>query len=87
MRNTTTATTSAVGKAADPNILVPEAAILRSTDIHIQRTANSKDSAEEMMEGADPAARWESRGGTGSEEHGERSVDHSKTAIDTNSLV
>ena len=86
-RDTTTATTSAAGSAADPNILIPEAAILTSTDIHIQRRANSKDSAEELMEGADPAARWESWGGSGSEEHEARNVGHSKTSIGTNSLV
>lgn len=86
-RDTTTATTSAAGNAADPNILIPKAAILMSTDIHIQRRANSKDSAEELMKGGDPAARWESLGGSGNEEHEERSVGHLKTSIDTNSLV
>lgn len=85
-RNTTPATTSAAGNAADPNILRPEAAILMSTDIHIQR-ANSKDSIEELMEGAGPAARWESWGESGSEEQEERSVGHAKTSRDTNSLV
>ena len=83
----TTTTTSAAGNAANPNILIPEAAILMSTDIHIQRRANSKDSAEELMEGADPAARWESWGAFGSEEHEARNVGHSKTSIGTNSLV
>ena len=68
-------------------MLIPEAAILMSTDIHIQRRANPKDSAEELMEGADPAARWESWGASGSEEHEARSVGHSKTSIGVNSLV
>ena len=86
-RDTTTANTSAAGNTADPNILIPEAAILTSTDIHIQRGANSKDSAEELMEGADPAARWESWGRSGSEEHELRNVGHSKTSIGINSLV
>ena len=81
-RDTTTATTS-----ADPNILIPEAAKLTSTDIPLQRRANSKDSAMELMEGADPAARWESWGGCGSEEHEARNVGHSKTSIGINSLV
>ena len=86
-RDTKTATTSAAGIAADLNILVPESAILMSTDIHIQRRANSKDSAEELMEGADPAARWESWRGSGSEEYEARNVGHSKTSIGINSLV
>ena len=86
-RDTTTATTSAAGNAADPDILIPEAAILMSNHIHIQRRANSKDSADELMEGADPAARLESLGGSGSEELEARSVGHSKTSIGTNSLV
>ena len=58
-----------------------------STDIHVQRRANSKDSVEELMEGADPTARWESWGESGSEGHEERSLGHSKASRDTNSLV
>ena len=84
---TTTTTTSAAGNAADPNILIPEEAILMSTDIRIQRRANSKESAEELMEGADPAARWESWEGSRREEHEDRSVGHSKTYKDPSSLV
>ena len=86
-RETTTTTTSTAGNATNPDMLIPEAAILMSTDIHIQRGANSKDSAEELMEGADPAARWESWGASGSEEYEARSVGHSKTPIGVNSLV
>ena len=66
-RDTTTATTSTADNAGDPNILIPAAAILMSNNVHIQRGANSQNSAEELMEGADPAARWESRGKSGSE--------------------
>ena len=83
----TTAVTSAAGNAVDPKIIMPEAAILMSTDVHIQRTPNYQDSAVKLMEGAEPAARWESWGRPGNEEHRERSVGHSKTSIDTNSLV
>ena len=83
-RDTTSATTSSAGNAPDPNILVPEAAILMSTDIHIQRGANSKNPAEELTKGADPAARWESWGRPGRDEHEAGSVGHS---IGTNSLV
>ncbi|KAL6717703.1 hypothetical protein ACLMJK_005618 [Lecanora helva] len=86
-RNTTTATTAAAGNATVPNNLIPEAAILMSTDIHIQRRANSKDSAEELIEGADPTARWESWDRSENEEHEERSVGHSNTSMVTNALV
>ncbi|KAL8740633.1 MAG: hypothetical protein Q9190_006687 [Brigantiaea leucoxantha] len=87
MRDTTPTATSTAGNSVDPKILIPEAAILMSTDVHFQHRAKYKDSAEQLMEGAEPAARWESWGRTGSEGHGERSVEHAKTSIDTNSLV
>lgn len=95
-RNTrSTAAASTGGAVVNPDIPIPEAAILTSTEFGVQHRSKSDDSGEELMKGtndvprgsAEPGTRWYSQAESSSEEQEERSTGHANMPRTTTSLV
>ena len=95
----TTAVATALGAEVDPELPIPEAAILTSTEFGVHHGSTSKESARNLLaantdmpregggEGAEPVTNWDGIGGSGRERHAERTPESGNQARKITSLV